>query len=766
MADPTPTPDLTALSSGLQEVQYAIGNLLKQMGIAGASVRTTIRDIGSLTGSLSGLSAEAKTAVTLAAEKLKESYDAAEAMKVLTKELTSTAITSKKLEEQEKDRKDAMMKMDEALKRMRSDFDISSTSIGELRKRLMGGTLDLSQFSNQLLNTAGSFKYGFTSAILELAKGAEHMDINIRKATVGMMGLGEGRVRGAQGLGMPGGEVGLRQYQATPELREAAKNAIGSMILMGKGADQATAEIMSMTQVFGGAGRMINGVFHSVSMEAMLVATAFAKAANVSEQTSRAATIQLTQRLGMSTQQAATTLNSFAKEAKDAGMGTELYTSWVTELSQATINYTKDIHFSQAVVRKFAEELKSGVLTVQQFAQMTGAMRGADFGRQAGIMALAQQWNVKIPGAPPGMSPLASIGFIGEKNTQNAVLAAQVGVMRAMAARIAPQGIGGTEEQRLKGFGALRLAMGEEPALKPLLSLNNDILDGILKKMGGTNLDDLQKKIAAEAPADPADQMDNLITTAENINLSTQTLADAIQATILGNAFRVFPVRIGPNEEKQMENMNKQREFEQKQRKDMADVRMMERWAHGTAEQKEKSKQFFAERTERLQAQQKEQEKRQQVLTKDLGLPDTESHRLAALESLGKQGDPMAQKQAENEIKKLYDEKEARQEFVPLSKMAKGGSGIVTKPTIFLAGEEGPESFDFRNPLAPTPRPQLAESRATAPQRTATQTAPSGSNVNVDVKVGLTGDDKEGLIRRTIEEVEKALRKAHVFGLP
>jgi len=795
MADPIPDP--SAIQDSFQQLQRSVMELGKTLGIVGGMARTFLRDATDLAKFFSDLSPEAQRAGVAATELLRKTFDTGQALSKLKEQMREQEVAFEK-------RKELLSRFGDAVKSLSSDFDITTMKVSEFSKRIVGGTLSYKEFADQLLQSTGKFRYGFVSVFAEFGKGMERMDINVRKATIGMMGLGEGRVRGAQGLG--GQEFGLRQYQATEDLRLAASQAMISMMFMGKSTEQAASDIMSMTQVFGGATRLIGTTLHFVSMEAALVATAFAKAANVSEQTSRAATIHLTQRLGMSAQQASSTLMSFDREAKKAGMGTELYTSWVTELSQATVNYTKDIHFSQAVVGKFAKELQSGVLSVQQFAQMTGAMRSADFGRQAGILALAQQFGVKMPGMRPGMGPLESIGLVGQKDMQANLLQLQVGVLRKLAAQVAP----GAEPGSLRAMGAVRLAMPEFPALKQLQNLNNDILEKVLKNT--INMTDLQKQIAAVEPPDPTVQMNNLISVAENINLSTQTLADAIQTTILGNAFRVFTIQIGPKEQEQMELMKKQREFQQRQQKEMSDVKRMESLAaRGTPEQQVEAKKFLSERTERLQVQKKEQDVREQGL-RTMNVPGAEAHRLAALEALGKSGDPLAMKQAQDEINKaitksfeakastryreqveekfptfpmeeemtvplapttpspaLKEDRAKKKTLAPVKKMAQGGSGVVTQPTLFLAGEDGPERFDFtallKTPLAQTPRPQQQPVGAGAmPSRSMAPQPDSGSNVNVDVKVGLTGDDKEGLIRRTVEEVEKALRRDNVLG--
>jgi len=426
-----------------------------------------------------------------------------------------------------------------------------------------------------------------------------------------------------------------------------------------------------------------------LSMKATQIASAFALAAGVSEEVARSATVNLIQKFGMSAERAAATLIGFDRAARATGMSTQNYTSWVTELSQATRTYSSDITFAQAVVKKFGKELNEGQLSIQQFAQMATAMRQADFGRQAGIIALATQMGVKT-GAPAGISPLGAIGMIGGRDKEAQMLDIQVKTMKALAEQVA--GPGATPNEKM---GAMRLVSQEFPALKGLQGLSNNTMEKVLG--GIPDLKVIQDEIRANAPPDSAKQMEDLIGVARGIGTSIMPLADAILKTIQADAFKVtfeLPASVGQEGDRMLEKTK--------------GLKMPVVGLRGR---------------ERAEA--------------DAQMKIGKQHRQEEVVGLMAQG--MRRDEAQNYVTQEAIAKLKGVEFAPpVSAMA--ATNMRTQ-----ARGEVPSSFS-------------------GGKSTGTAMGGGGTPGTINIQIGLTGDDTDGLVRRTAEELSKALKSQKVKG--
>jgi hypothetical protein len=696
--DPT-NPQQPVDSTSLEAMQKTIKGLLEQIGRIDSATRkynTTTRDLNLELELMGFKTDEAKKSILGLIEANAQSamsYSSARrGLEQMSQALRSMGVAPEKLAA-------GMDLFGRRLNSVSKEFDLGTMTITDFKRKLAGGMISMNELAKQATGNFTSMRYGWAGVGLDLAKGIENIDIQTRRATIGMMGIGQGRVGGAAGFG------GVRAYQATDELREASGKTIANLILMGRTSTQAADEVLAMTRVF---GANFNNMGTSLVMKAAEVSAAFATVANVSQDVAQAATINLIQRFGMSANKAGATLMGFENGAKAAGMSTNMYTSLVTELSQSTVNYTKEVSFSEAIVRKFGKELISGVMSIQQFSQMAGAMRQADFGRQAGIYALAQQMNVRTPNIPRNMSPLGAIGMMGGKDPA-ALLELQVNTMKALANQITPAGA--TSEEKM---GAMRLTMQEFPALKSLQSLSNESLNNIVD--GVNDLAKMQAEIKKAGGKDPAEQTADLIGFAKDTSLSTRAIADALKAVSEATAFRVTLFGGGGGaKEEAFAAKTKYRSAE------LSDLR--EKAAHGDVESQVKLKKIQSVLHEESERTQKEKISLSKIMPPEI----------ANQEALRRQQERMG---------------------VPEKKfMANPVSNTMDIAKFTLI----PNLPNITTPVAPAQR-QTTTSTSTRQPVQGSQSGGQGTTVNVNVTS--TGGNPEALI----EAVVMALRKKFQFS--
>jgi hypothetical protein len=423
----------------------------------------------------------------------------------------------------------ALKDLDNALRRAKDSMQQMAEETRKTSSSFWG------QMKSDFFGFVEKFKAGWAGIALDVAKYIDNVDVTTKRALIGLggpgFGIGAGSVAGGGGLGPKGG------FMPGAELSRAAGEAVANMMLMGQSSREAASNIQDMGRQIGPS--LVGGP--ELVLKTAELATAFAKAGNITEGTANRVAAVLTLRFGRSAEQLGATMQTLRKDAFErARMSGELYSSSVIDLAMTTRTYSNDLTLGRAAVISFSKELKEGVLSIGEVSDMLTATRRAPIGQQAGIFQLGQQLGVR---PPPGVkSPFDMIVAAGEKSgrMQADILGFQARVFQAMANQIAPQFRTGLDPSGRVGAARQLLQSNLIPGLgETLRGKSNEDIFRILNDQKA-----LSNEIKKATEAGGKTPMDNLITEAQKITAGTTSIVTWLAQFTESGAFRVINKQI------------------------------------------------------------------------------------------------------------------------------------------------------------------------------------------------------------------------------